>query len=136
MSAAPYTVDEVEHRLRDAATVHARLPGDGRPRGYGLSWPALATASSSAWLTRPSAQEIADADEAARWPSAYLDDEAHRRLICDRARGVPLRQLAGQLGVSHEAVRKRHRALLARIARGLNTALPPQRAATRRLSRF
>lgn len=126
------TQEWVEEMLGQASIVDACLPDTGPRLGAGLlslELRAAAAEAAEAWrLDRPvpSAGEITDAEEVARWPM-LISNPVVRRIVQARTQIRPLSerhvytwpQIAAQVGASRQAAQLWYGQGLAEIARSL-----------------
>ncbi len=135
----------VKVRLEEAGRALLALPLPARSRPYGVhsAWPEMLTDAWSAYgwdkaavrPAPPSKRAIDAMDEALAWLWA-VQDKLARRILFARALIHPVRdrhlysytRLGNALGLSREAVRRRHQDGLDRIAQALNAGDAPDPA--------
>jgi len=123
-----WTFDEVEHRFHEAAATSCRLP-PARVAGYVTLWPEIARQSWEGYAddltvlripaTPAAVDRLAETTQWLQWLSVE-----QRKLVWARARYVPWRVIAAQLGVPRQTAWRRWRHALTLIVVQLNGRPP------------
>ena len=139
-TAVTWTFEAVEHRFHEAAATSFRLP-PARVAGYVTLWPEISRQSWEGYAddltilripaTPAAIDRLAETTQWLQWLSVE-----QRKLVWARARYVPWRVIAAQLGVPRQTAWRRWRHALTLIVVQLNGRPPriaetiPQRHAT------
>jgi hypothetical protein len=125
--------EAVAGRLQEAADVLARLPEE-RARGYYDVWPRLVVEPCRVAGPAAAAPEAIDRmDEALGW--LYWLDPEERRLVWQRAEGMPWKWITRRFGIGRTTAWQRWTIALLKITTRLNAAAEQDRPDIKALNR-